>query len=76
MSKISCSVHISLIFFKYPFGGIKTPVDPAIGSVIKAAICSAPCFSIIRFKSSARSPPHSGIPLLNAFFSRLWVVTI
>ena len=60
IKRMSCSVQISLIRSKYPFGGIKTPVDPAKGSVIKAAILSAPCFSITRNKSFANSFPHSG----------------
>ncbi len=60
MSKISYSVQISLTRSKYPFGGINTPVEPAMGSVIKAAIWSAPCFSITRSKSSASSLPQIG----------------
>ena len=49
--------EISLNFSKYPTGGTNTPVEPAIGSTITAAIVSFPWKSIISFKASAFSIP-------------------
>ena len=42
INKISFLLQISLNFSKYPKGGTRTPVDPAIGSTITAAIVSLP----------------------------------
>ena len=55
-----CLSQISLSLCKYPFGGTKVPVDPAIGSTIHAAIFSPPKFVQILSKSSAYSAPVSG----------------
>ena len=42
INKISFFVQISLSFSKYPVGGTSTPVEPAIGSTMTAAIVSLP----------------------------------
>ena len=55
-----CLSQISLSLCKYPFGGTRVPVDPAIGSTIHAAIFSDPKFVQILSKSSAISTPVSG----------------
>ena len=53
------------------FGGIKTPVEPATGSIITAAIFSEP-FSIIKSSSSfVNSSPQLGWPFEKAFFCKL-----
>ena len=52
-------VTISLSFCKYPFGGTKVPVDPAIGSTIHAAMFSPPKFAQIVSKSFAKCAPVS-----------------
>ena len=49
------------------FGGIRTPVDPAIGSTITAAMVSAPCSATMRSSSSARLAPCSGWPREKVF---------
>ena len=55
------------------FGGSSTPVEPATGSTITAAIVDASCSATIRSRSSASSAPCSGMPRENAFFCRSWV---
>ena len=62
---IPCLSQISLKRFKYPFGGTKVPVDPAIGSTIQAAIFSPPKFVANLSKSSALFAPVSGCPFTN-----------
>ena len=54
IKSIPCLSQISLSFCKYPFGGTKVPVDPAIGSTIHAAIFSPPKFAQIVSRSFAR----------------------
>ena len=40
--RIPCLVQISRSRSKYPIGGIRTPVEPAIGSTITAAMLAGP----------------------------------
>ena len=54
INKIPCLSQICLSFCKYPFGGTKVPVDPAMGSTIHAAIFSPPKFAHIVSKSLAQ----------------------
>ena len=54
ISRIPCLSQISRSFFKYPFGGTREPVEPAIGSTIHAAIFSQPILAAIRSRSSAK----------------------
>ena len=65
INKISYLSQISLNLCKYPFGGTKVPVDPAIGSIMQAEIFSAPKFAQILSKSFANSAPVSGCPDIN-----------
>ena len=60
INNMPCLSQISLSLCKYPFGGTRVPVDPAIGSTIHAAIFSDPKFVQILSKSSAISTPVSG----------------
>ena len=64
IKSIPCLSQISLRRFRYPFGGTKIPVDPAIGSTIHAAISPGNLFAISS-KSFASSAPVSGWPLTN-----------
>ena len=66
-------VQISRSRSRYPFGGTSTPVDPATGSTITAAIVEASCSATIRSSSSASSAPCSGCPFDQAFFPGRWV---
>ena len=66
INNILCLSQISLSLFRYPFGGTKIPVDPAIGSTIQAAISPGNLFAI-SYKSFASSAPVSGWPLTNLF---------
>ena len=54
-------------------GGISTPVEPAIGSTMTAAMVEASCSATTRSRSSARSAPCSGWPTLKALRARSWV---
>ncbi len=71
--RMPCLVQISRSRSRYPFGGISTPVEPATGSTITAAIVEASCSATIRSSSSASSAPCSGWPLAKAFFAGRWV---
>ena len=51
---IPCLSHVALSFSKYPFGGTRVPVDPAIGSTKQPAIDSGPYMSTNLCKSSAK----------------------
>ena len=44
----------------------QTPVEPAIGSTITAAMVDASCSATIPSSASARWAPHSGSPLVKA----------
>ena len=72
IKSIPCLSQISLNLCKYPFGGTKVPVDPAIGSTIQADIFSDPKFVQILSKSFAISAPVSGCPEIN-LCSGKWV---
>jgi hypothetical protein len=52
-------------------GGISTPVEPATGSTMTAAMVEASCSATMRSRSSARSAPCSGWPGLKAFLRRV-----
>ena len=56
---------------QFHFGGIKTPVEPATGSTITAAIFDASCKATIPSNSSAKCAPHSGCLRLKALCSKL-----
>ena len=49
---------------------MSTPVEPATGSTITAAMFEASCSATIRSSSSASSAPCSGWPLEKAFAAR------
>ena len=66
-------VQISRSRCRYPFGGISTPVEPATGSTITAAMVDASCSVTIRSNSSANSAPCSGWPLEYALRAMSWV---
>ena len=70
ISRIPCLVQISRSRSRYPFGGTSTPVDPATGSTITAAIVEASCSATIRSSSSASSAPCSGCPLRERILRR------
>ena len=73
IKRISFFVQIFLNFSKYPRGGTKTPVDPATGSTITAAIFSLPWKLTISSKASALSFPYFGCPHEKEFFSGICV---
>ena len=64
INRMPCLLQISLSRFKYPFGGTKIPVEPAMGSTMQAAISPLNLFAITS-RSSASSIPVSGCPLIN-----------
>ena len=51
---------------KQALGGTSTPVEPATGSMITAAMVEASCSATSRSSSSARCAPQLGWPRLNA----------
>ena len=53
----------------FNFGGRMTPVEPATGSTMTAAMVEASCRATMRSSSLASSAPYSGTPLVKAFFS-------
>ena len=70
---MSFLVQVFLNFSKYPTGGTNTPVDPATGSTITAAIFSLPWKLTISSKASALSFPYFGCPHEKEFFSGICV---
>ena len=54
-------------------GGTKTPVDPATGSIITAAIFSLPWKLIISSRASALSLPYFGWPFEKEFLDGICV---
>ena len=55
-------------------GGISTPVEPAIGSTMTAAMVEASCSATMRSSSSARCAPHARAgPREKALCARSWV---
>ena len=56
-SRIEFASQISRNRFRYPFGGTRQPVEPAIGSTKHAAMFSAPYRLMKRTRSSASSMP-------------------
>ena len=71
--RISFSSQISRSRSRYPLGGTRIPVDPAMGSMKQAAMVCPPTSSTMRCRSSASSAPFSGWPLMNRFSgSQVW----
>ena len=50
---------------------MSTPVDPATGSTITAAMVSAPCLATSSSSASAKCAPCAGCPRENAFFAEI-----
>jgi hypothetical protein len=61
MSRMPCLSQISRRRWRYPLGGGSTPVEPATGSTMTAAIVEASWMLMMRRSSSAKCAPFLGL---------------